>query len=154
MTKNFLYGRTEAMRPVSMNSKTFVEHPTLENLKVAADEHIKRIKECKRGQGIDRHLYGLLRIHKLNHSDDTMPNLFKSPAYLALTDNKISTSTSRSDGIYLAGYGPSVNDGYAARYLVYPNEIHYMLSSKSHQENNLNAFHDNLEIALNEMIML
>lgn len=151
MTKQFLKGRTEAMRPVTEESIQFVENPTKDNLLQASKKHIDRIIECKNGYGIDRHLFGLYKIHSINFPKQTSPKIFNTQSYKKITENWISTSTSNSSGIIYAGYGPVLNDGYAVRYLIYNEEIHFVLSSKKHNETNLKQFKANLRISLDEL---
>ena len=151
MTKQFLKGRTEAMRPVTEESIKFVENPTKDNLLSASKKHIDRIIECKNGYGIDRHLFGLYKIHTINFPNQITPGIFNTQSYKKITENCISTSTSNSSGIIYAGYGPVVNDGYAVRYLIYNDQIHFVLSSKKLNESNLKHFKANLITSLNEL---
>ncbi|KAF4123609.1 hypothetical protein GMORB2_6310 [Geosmithia morbida] len=68
MTKVYLHGRTEAIRPVTDESLDFVQsfwadHPAekkLEALRKACQKHVNSTRECAKGQGCDRHLYALL----------------------------------------------------------------------------------------------
>ena len=67
LTKAFLHGRTEAVRPVTMESFDFVRtlwaenppHQKVEALKKAAQKHTNITKECAKAMGHDRHLYAL-----------------------------------------------------------------------------------------------
>lgn len=68
MTKVYLHGRTEAIRPVTEESIDFVQtfwadHPIehkVDALKIACKKHVKMTKECAKAEGCDRHLYALL----------------------------------------------------------------------------------------------
>jgi carnitine O-acetyltransferase len=68
MTKVYLHGRTEAIRPVTDESTDFVQtfwadHPIehkVDALKAACQKHVKLTKECAKAEGCDRHLYALL----------------------------------------------------------------------------------------------
>jgi carnitine O-acetyltransferase len=68
MTKVFLHGRTEAVRPVTEESVNFVQsfwadNPVdqkVEALKKACQKHTSITKECAKAEGCDRHLYALL----------------------------------------------------------------------------------------------
>jgi carnitine O-acetyltransferase len=70
MTKVYLHGRTEAIRPVSTASVDFVqtfwaENPPeqkVESLKKACATHTSNTKECAKAQGCDRHLYALFSV--------------------------------------------------------------------------------------------
>jgi len=67
MTKTFLHGRTEAIRPVTAESVHFVKTFWADNppqqkvdaLKKATQKHTAITKECSKAEGQDRHLYAL-----------------------------------------------------------------------------------------------
>lgn len=67
MTKVYLHGRTEAVRPVTDESVKFVQtfwgdnppEQKIEALKAACQKHVGNTKECAKAQGCDRHLYAL-----------------------------------------------------------------------------------------------
>ena len=67
MTKAFLHGRTEAIRPVTAESVNFVKTFWADNpaqakvdaLKKATQKHTAMTKECSKAEGQDRHLYAL-----------------------------------------------------------------------------------------------
>jgi len=154
MTKQFLGGRTETMRPLTRESFAFVKNPTLERLRAASLKHVERINECKNGQGIDRHLFGLKKIHEKLFPLKPLPKIFSSPGYRAITTDYFSTSTSSSFGIRYAGYGPSVKDGFAVRYLVYKDQLHFVLSCQKHKADYLILLKASLGKSLKEMAAL
>lgn len=68
MTKQYFHARTEAIRPVSVESNLFVRKffeesiPNKLKLKYLADAcaaHSEQVKRCSQGKGVDRHLYAL-----------------------------------------------------------------------------------------------
>ena len=67
MTKMYLHGRTEAIRPVTAESVEFVKTFWADNppqqkvdaLKKATQKHTAITKDCSKAQGPDRHLYAL-----------------------------------------------------------------------------------------------
>lgn len=67
MTKTFLHGRTEAIRPVTEESVHFVQtfwadnpaEQKVEALRRACQRHVSITRECSKAQGCDRHLYAL-----------------------------------------------------------------------------------------------
>lgn len=67
MTKVYLHGRTEAVRPVTDDSVKFVQtfwgdnppEQKIEALKAACQKHVDNTKVCAKAQGCDRHLYAL-----------------------------------------------------------------------------------------------
>ncbi|KAK6341029.1 hypothetical protein TWF696_009339 [Orbilia brochopaga] len=67
MTKQYLHGRTEAIRTVSAEVVEFVRKfcedapakAKIDALKAACERHVQRTKQCSKGLGQDRHLYAL-----------------------------------------------------------------------------------------------
>ncbi|KAJ6262187.1 hypothetical protein Dda_2992 [Drechslerella dactyloides] len=67
MTKQFLHGRTEAIRTVSEEVVEFVRKfcedapakAKIDALKAACERHVQRTKQCAKALGQDRHLYAL-----------------------------------------------------------------------------------------------
>ncbi|MEH6578823.1 MAG: choline/carnitine O-acyltransferase [Amphritea sp.] len=169
MTRQFLHGRTETMRPVTTESTQFVkalvdgsdgcvDKPRLrEYLSRSASKHISRILQCKAGEGIERHLFGLQKIYETCGSElgiNSLPALFESRAFQALSYNRFSTSTATPVGMCLAGYGPAVEDGYAIRYIIKADQINFTLTSRTQQESNLELFTRQLEQALLDLSLL
>ncbi|MDW7671712.1 MAG: choline/carnitine O-acyltransferase [Bacillota bacterium] len=151
MTKQFRGGRTETMRPVTPASLAFVENPAYDRLKTASLQHVARINECKNGQGIDRHLYGLKKIHENQFPGKELPALFSSPGYRAITTNSFSTSTSNVQGMRYAGYAPAVQDGFAFRYQFLPDRLHFFLSCYHHRAEDLERLKTSLTESMEEM---
>ena len=154
MTKQFLGGRTETMRSITRESLAFVKNPTLEGLKAASLKHVERINECKNGQGIARHLFALKQVHEKLSPLKPLPKIFSSPGYTAMSTDHFSTSTSNSFGMRYAGYGPLIKDGFAVRYLVYKDQLHFVLSSQKHRADSLILLKNSLEKSLKEMAAL
>ena len=154
MTKQFLHGRTEAMRPVTKEAQEFILSPSTKSLKAASLKHVDRINECKNGHGVDRHLFGLKKIHEKMYPEQPLPAVFNSPGYHTITSNTFSTSTSSSVGMRYAGYGPSVEEGLAVRYLIFNDKISFVLSSWKNQSDLLNQYQDSLRESLKEMASL
>lgn len=138
MTRRFLHGRTEAMRPVTSASMAFVEAASARDvrdgtaecaalLRKAAACHVERVKLCKEGLGVDRHLWGLLRVAAAESLE--RPSFYDDAGWRTLSHNTFSTSTTAADGLRLAGFGPVVEDGYGFRYLSYPGRFHLFLSA-------------------------
>ncbi|ODV96577.1 hypothetical protein PACTADRAFT_48412 [Pachysolen tannophilus NRRL Y-2460] len=78
MTKQFLHGRTEAIRTVSLESIDFVTNffkdispsEKIKYLKTACQAHSARTRQCSKGLGQDRHLYALFCIWERYFSGD------------------------------------------------------------------------------------
>jgi len=151
MTKQFLHGRTEAMRPVTAESIAFANEPTSDNFRKAMAKHVQRIIECKNGYGIDRHLFGLKKMHEKYFPGENLPEIFFSPSYREICSNFFSTSTSNPKGLLHAGYGPVINDGYGLRYLIYEDKLHFVLSSKVLNTEKLLKLKESLEESLIEI---
>ena len=162
MTRGFLHGRTEAIRTVSPQSCRFVtlmeEAASREDralaLREAVEEHVARAKLCRKGYGVDRHLYGLLQMYRRKGDAlgiKALPSLFLSPGWHVLVRNVLSTSTSAPRGLRLAGFGPVVEEGFGVRYLVFPERIHFCLSSRVHLESSLERFRKELLRGYREM---
>lgn len=152
MTKQFLHGRTEAMRPVTHASLEFLRLPCIETLKTASLKHVERINECKNGQGIDRHFFGLKKMHQQMFPEQPLPAIFTSPGYQVITANTYSTSTSSSLGMRYAGYGPSTKEGFAVRYLIFNDKINFIVSSRKKKSSVLKQYRRLLKESLKEMI--
>lgn len=121
MTKMFLHGRTEAIRPVTRESVEFVktfwgDNPAeqkVEALRKATEKHVAITKECSKGQGQDRHLYALYCLWQrsfdeassVNNSVEASSNGYSSPAENGsnIGSPKFS-STPSEDGVSSSGY--------------------------------------------------
>nr|XP_056713390.1 peroxisomal carnitine O-octanoyltransferase [Euleptes europaea] len=88
MTRRFYHGRTETMRPCTMEAvewcKSMLDPDCTpgqrhQHLLKAVSKHNKLMKECENGKGFDRHLFGLLLVAK----DQCLPvpELFLDPAF-------------------------------------------------------------------------
>ena len=166
MTRRFLHGRTEAMRSVTPESIRFTQKMNEnskdrkgcgESLREATKKHIERLTECKNGQGVQRHLFGLQRMYDINGSElniTTIPEIFTDTGWKKLCYDNLSTSTSDPKGLTLAGYGPVVDDGFGVRYVIKDDRINFNISSKTKKEDQLNSFVEQLEEALNDMVDL
>lgn len=83
MTKMFLHGRTEAVRPVTTECVHFVQtfwadnpaEQKIEALKRACQTHVNNTKDCAKGQGCDRHLYALFCLWQRLLDGDTAGGL-------------------------------------------------------------------------------
>lgn len=163
MTRQFLHGRTEAVRSVSEESVEFTrlmsgpEVPPEQKAtaaRKAMEEHVRRTREARDGEGVDRHLFGLCNIYRDLGTDlgivDT-PGFFETPGWLTLRRNLLSTSTSGAKGLFLAGFGTVEDEGFGVRYLAFPGSIHFNVTSRTALRGEMERFVDLLESALVEM---
>lgn len=95
MTKQFLHGRTELIRTVSLESNDFVtkffkEDVTniekIDYLKKACKAHSTRTRDCSLGLGQDRHLYALFCIWQRYFSNSAETDLSDSDSTSTLLD--------------------------------------------------------------------
>ena len=139
-TRGFAQGRTEVTRSASRESlalstamcaspprtpslvsrSTSLYHAAL--LGDACAAHARYAREAKAGMGVDRHLHGLLTLwheeqQQQGHTDP-LPPLFADPTYAASRHWRLSTSNCGSSSTALFGYGPVVDDGYGAGYVI------------------------------------
>ncbi len=98
--------------------------------------------------------FALRKIYERLHPDSPLPEVFQSPGYKAVTRNTFSTSTSSSHGMRFAGYGPSVEDGFAVRYLIFNDRLHFVLSSCQKQSSSLIQYKDSLQQSYDDMAKL
>mmetsp|Transcript_21891 Transcript_21891/g.52085 ORF Transcript_21891/g.52085 Transcript_21891/m.52085 type:complete len:1010 (+) Transcript_21891:107-3136(+) len=140
LTKAFYHGRTEAMRPATMEAKHLCETfccPTssardkLGALRNATIAHSKLVKECAKGKGVDRHLFALKCIAEKKGLP--MPAFFRSEGWKKLNHTVLSTSNCGNPSLALFGFGPVVPDGYGIGYIIKDSQIHYTISSKHRQ---------------------
>lgn len=116
---HFQRGRTECVRPVSTESVALVEslfhdQANTEMLSTALAEHKARVKACKTGHGINRHLLGLANTAKRQGKTAA---LFSDPAYSAITTDFFSTSTLGTDTVIRRfAFAPTSDDGFGINY--------------------------------------
>ena len=126
-TRYFRRGRTEAIRPLSMESKKFVlsiakneeNWPIL--LRKASGKHVILCEKARNGLGIDRHLFSLSKISKEYRLN--IPDLFLDELFYFPIRSKISTSPLASYYLSHFGFGPVVRDGYGLAYGIHDDKI-------------------------------
>lgn len=140
LTKSFFHGRTEAMRPATMEAKHFCEvfcDPTskarekIGALRKATINHSRLVKECAQGKGVDRHLFALKCIAEKNGLP--IPDFFRSECYRKLNHTILSTSNCGNPSLALFGFGPVVSDGYGIGYIIKEYVLHFAICSKHRQ---------------------
>jgi carnitine O-acetyltransferase len=163
MTRQFLHGRTEAVRPVSWESVKFTSlmrddsatsGEKADAARKAIEEQVSRTREAREGLGVDRHLFGLYNIFLDMGKDlgiEELPEFFRDPGWLTLKRNLLSTSTSGTGGLFLAGFGTVDDEGFGVRYLTFPGSIHFNVTSRTILRQDMDKFVDLLESALLEM---
>lgn len=166
MTRRFKHGRTEALRTVTpevvelvsaMEDGSVPRKEVQDKLKRAAAAHALRMKECKEGQGVDRHLLGLLSIWQRDGKKlgiETQPGIFSSPGWTKLRYDILSTSRLASGDIEYFGFGPTTPDCTGIGYAVYEENCIFVISARENRRDELEAFTRNLNQALSDMAKL
>ncbi len=149
--KEYLRGRTECVRPVSKEAIRFVEalikgdgRDLVVLYREAEGEHKRRIKDCKRGGGVDRHLFGIRSlIGELDSPGEreAAKRFFDSKAYKRVTENFISTtSLGHYEHIGRAIFTPVVEGGIGVSYELSSKGIGIDISYFSKSEEEVNKF--------------
>lgn len=158
LTKTFFHGRTEAMRPATVEAKELCEvfcgasatpAEKLAALCNAARVHSSFVKDCLRGKGVDRHLFALKCIAE--RANFSLPPFFQSAPWKLLNHTVLSTSNCGNPALRLFGFGPVVADGLGIGYIIKDWSIHYSISSKHRQTQ---RYASTLESVLREMASL
>ncbi|XP_045616740.2 carnitine O-palmitoyltransferase 2, mitochondrial isoform X1 [Procambarus clarkii] len=136
-TSAFKHGRTETVRPATLETVEFAkavsgsQPPSSEDLKKLVMEcskvHGMLTKEAAMGQGFDRHLFGLRKLAEAQGGQ--IPDLFSDPAYARINHNILSTSTLPSAAISFGGFAPVVRDGFGVGYQIQDDRLGIVLSS-------------------------
>lgn len=141
-TAAFRHGRTETIRPCTMDTKAFCDAISgkaeiisrtylREMVQRCSETHGKLIKEAAMGQGFDRHLFGLKYMAEQNNIP--LDPIFDSDAYQKLNYNILSTSSLSSDGLLAGSFGPVVRDGYGIGYGVQETRLGIIFTSYADQ---------------------
>ena len=130
-TAIYRHGRTETLRALTSESKTFVEALNRASesgsvgrnckelqslLKGASGKHMDLTKLAAQGQGWDRHLFALKDL--CLKSGKQLPKLFQDPAYQGINRSVISTSTLSSHNMIHGGFCPVVPEGFGFGYQI------------------------------------
>ena len=153
LTRTFLHGRTETIRPVSFESNAFIE--CMENddcvreekiaaLRRACSAHAEYVADASQGQGVDRHLLGLESM--IRPQDKHVPTLFSDPVFQRAKHWRLSTSTV----IFCPGFGPSTDDGIGVGYLIGSDSCQFTFTSFA-KNHHVDTFAKLLEEALTEI---
>jgi len=137
--QHFLYGRTETIRSATPDSLQLVTRfagaasnsEAFELLKRATKTHNHVSEDAKAGRGVDRHLYGLYCAAQQRQSKfgESVPELYKDPAYLKFSSNILSTSTVSAPFGSLLGFGAVNPGGYGIGYIVGEDQLTFSVAS-------------------------
>lgn len=166
MARTFLHGRIEVAHCISGESLKFVKAMVTKTdekdkivhaLREAAEIQSKRLSACTKGEGIDSHLFALLKMYHFKGKQMGMakvPDIFEDRGYKRLTHSTICTSTTSARGVELAGYGPVVDDGFAIRYFKNPDSLMFHFVSSTENSDQLEKIIVYLKESLEEMAQL
>ena len=133
--RTFLHGRTETTRAVSSASHAFVnamglragsgvhESEKVSLLRQAIKSHVEYSRNAGRGQGVDRHFFGL---SLLVEEGEEAPDLLRHPLFLRSKRWRVSTSTLPN----MPGFGPVVSDGVGIAYEVRADSCTFTVSGR------------------------
>lgn len=136
-TAVYKHGRTETIRPVTNETKTFIETLTKSDdnklkkdlLQKCSEKHQQLIKEAATGQGFDRHLFALKYLQQVENNENQLHPIYTDKSYQSINHNILSTSTVASKHIAAGGFGPVVNDGFGIGYLIDDDQCGLLVTS-------------------------
>ncbi|KAK4319843.1 hypothetical protein Pmani_009258 [Petrolisthes manimaculis] len=169
MTRLFREGRTETVRPCTIESSAWVkamENKSVSNeeraklLQIACGQHQKGYQDAMCGMGIDRHLFCLYVISKYLEVDSPFLNEVLSEPWRLSTSQTPHGQTSKMDlsknpkcisaG---GGFGPVADDGYGVSYIIAGEDtlFFHVSSKKSSPVTDSKSFARQIERALSDM---
>ncbi|MFE7747423.1 choline/carnitine O-acyltransferase [Streptomyces sp. NPDC057428] len=162
-TRQFRHGRTEAMRVVTPEMPAFVaamEDPGAGRdarraaFREAAAAHVARAKECQAGEAPEQHLWELELIQRRRGEElgvDEQPSLYRSPGWLIMRDDYLSTSSAPSENIQYFGFGSTSSRCIGVAYVLLPQRFNLYLSTPRTVADQMDAFADRLREAVTEL---
>jgi hypothetical protein len=144
-TKNFLCGRTEVIRTTTQESNQFVDYMMAQEtqgtavdckkavalLRASAKKHTQVARLASQAQGVDRHLFAMLRIAMLRHKTTgvSIPDIFLDNAWSLSNSSILSTSNLSSEAFHGMGFGPVVPQGYGIAYGINREGLYFGISN-------------------------
>jgi carnitine O-palmitoyltransferase 1 len=172
MTRLYREGRTETVRPVTIESAAWVysmDDPTktvkerLQLLKTACERHTLGIQDAMCGKGVDRHLFCLYIISRyLELENDFLKEVLSEPWKLSTSQtphNQANILDPKRFPKHIScggGFGPVADDGYGVSYMIAGEELlfFHVSSKKSSQETDSGRFANNISDALRDMKLM
>ncbi len=162
-TRQYRHGRTEAMRVVTPEMFDFVaamDDPGADGdarrsaFRAAAEKHVARAKECQAIQAPEQHLWELELIQKRRGDDvgvPEQPSLFRTPGWLTMRDDYLSTSSAPSVNIQYFGFGSTSSRCIGVAYVLLPDRFNLYLSTPLKVADQMHTFADRLREAVSEL---
>lgn len=148
--REFQAGRTECLRPLTPQAVTFAralleDSATLDQFRDVLDAHRDWVKACKRGAGVDRHLFGLRMMAEQAGEDLAF---LESPGLQALGKDFLSTtSLGESQPINRYAFAPSLPHGLGIGYIKYDDGFEYVINHRADHAERVAEFAHNLVVA-------
>ncbi len=162
-TRQYRYGRTEAMRVVTPEMVTFtdtMEDPSTDTatrraaFHAAARAHVTRAKESQAGQVPEQHLWELELIQRRRGTElgvPEQPALYRSPGWLTLRDDYLSTSSAPSANIQYFGFGSTSSRCIGIAYVLLPERFNLYLSTPLAVADQMESFAEELRGVVAEL---
>ncbi|MGD9482639.1 choline/carnitine O-acyltransferase [Streptomyces sp. TRM70308] len=162
-TRQYRRGRTEAMRVVTPEMVAFaeaMEDPAADTatrraaLRAAARAHVDRARQCQAGQAPEQHLWELELIQRRRGPAlgvTEQPALYRTPGWLTMRDDYLSTSSAPSTAIQFFGFGSTSPQCIGVAYVLLPDRFNVYLSTPRPAADRMDAFADHLRAALPEL---
>lgn len=162
-TRQYLRGRTEAMRVVTpevlrfvsvMDDVTASPEQRRAAFRAAADRHVERAKQCQAGAAPEQHLWELQLIQKRHGAAlgvPEEPRLYETPGWLTMRDDYLSTSSAPSTSIRYFGFGATSSRCIGIAYVLLPDRFNLYLSTPRPVAGLMHTFAEQLRAALREL---
>lgn len=162
-TRQWRRGRTEAMRVVTPEIVEFVaimEDPATDPetrrsaLRTAARAHVTRAKECQAGDAPEQHLWELELIQRRRGPElgiTEQPALYRTPGWLTMRDDYLSTSSAPSTHIQFFGFGSTSSRCIGVAYVLLPDRFNLYLSTPLPVAAPMHSFATHLREAVTEL---
>lgn len=169
MTRLYREGRTETVRPVTIESAEWVysmhdpkksNSERLELLKRACNYHTRNIQKAMSGEGVDRHLFCLYIISRyLETENDFLKEVLSEPWKLSTSQtphhqaNILDPKRFPKHISCGGGFGPVADDGYGVSYMIAGEDLlfFHVSSKKSSKETDSFRFANNISNTLRDM---
>lgn len=172
MTRLYREGRTETVRPVTIESSEWVysmsdssksNKERLQLFKKACAYHTLIIQDAMLGKGVDRHLFCLYIISKyLETENDFLKEVLSEPWKLSTSQtphNQANILDPKKFPKHIScggGFGPVTDDGYGVSYMIAGEDLlfFHVSSKRKSTETDSARFANNLESALLDMKLM